>query len=109
MADPSTTFREEVAIVRAAIVHPAGFDLDIFGGVLCIRSAGGPMNTEEMGIEVEWNTVVGAKPDVGVRRFTREQPDEAATFFVQKRHELRMGLDFEEIDARAHLRRESPR
>ena len=98
---------EEIALVKAVLDHPAGFDLDLFGGQLVIRS-GEPVDDEET-IEVEWQLMVGAKPDAGSKLFPRAQAQQAAVFFVEKRHERRIGLDFEQLDMAAHTRRESPR
>ena|SRR5271157_46984 len=96
MEDPAATFQEEVAIVKAAIAHPAGFDLDFGGGLIFIRT------TDQLTIEVEWKDMKGAeeKEIVDYKSFPVEQIDEAATFFVQKRHELRLGIDFEAFDSR---------
>ena len=101
-------YQAEVDLVRSVINHPAGFDLDLFGGMLVIRSTGGPMSNEET-FEVEWNMMIGSKAEVGTKSFPKEQPGEAANFFVKKRHELRCGIDFEQIDMAAHTKRESPR
>lgn len=84
----------EVALVKAVIEHPACFDLNMFGDMLTIRTTGGPFNNEET-IEVEWE----CKTDEGTKSFTREQSEEAARFFVAKRYELRLGIDFEAEDA----------
>lgn len=102
------TKAEEINLVRAVIDHPAGYDLDLFGGMLIIRSTGGPMNDEET-IEVEWNMMIGTKAEVGTQSFPKEQSELAAAFFVDKRHELRCGIDFEQIDMAEHMKRESPR
>ena len=96
-------FRNEVILVKAVIAHPAGFDLDFGGGLIFIRT------TDQETIEVEWDTVVDAKVHKDHKSFSVEQLDEAATFFVQKRHELRLGIDFEVEDFQASRRRESPR
>ncbi len=99
---------EEINLVKAVIDHAAGFDLDLFGGMLVIRSTGGPMNDEET-IEVEWNMMIGTKAEVGTQSFPKDQSQQAAIFFVEKRHELRCGIDFEQIDTWQHMKRESPR
>lgn len=99
---------EEINLVKAVIDHPAGFDLDLFGGMLIIRSTGGPMNDEET-IEVEWDFMIEAKANVGTQSFPKTESLAAATFFVEKRHELQCGIDFEQIHMAEHVRRESPR
>ncbi len=101
-------FQAEVYLVTSVITHAAGYDLDLFGGMLVIRSTGGPMNDEET-FEVEWNMMIGTKSEVGTQSFPRDRPEQAATFFVTKRQELRLGLDYERIDAATTLKRESPR
>jgi hypothetical protein len=103
MPDPATTFREEVALVRAVIAHPAGFDLDFGGGLLFIRT------TDQETIEVEWDVILGAKSHKDYKSFPVGQLDEAATFFVQKRHELQLGIDFEMFEYEKTRHRESPR
>jgi hypothetical protein len=99
---------EEIALVQAIIDAPAGYDLDLFGGMLIIRSTGGPMNDEET-IEVEWNMMIETKAEVGTQSFQKTDSLAAARFFVEKRHELRCGIDFEQLDMAAHMRHESPR
>jgi hypothetical protein len=103
------TREEEVALVEAVINCPVGYDLDLFGGMMCIRTTGGPMNMEET-VEVEWEVMIGAKPNRGTQSFPKNPTDirAAAQFFVDKRHELQIGIDYEEMDL-ASLKRESPR
>ncbi len=104
MPDPALQFREEVALVKAVIQHPAAFDLDFGGGLIFIRT------TDQETIEVEWSAMVDAKVHQDHRSFPVEQIDEAASFFVAKRHELRLGFDFEHYDfVEMAPRRESPR
>ncbi len=103
MPNPVLQFREEVALVSAVIAHPAGFDLDFGGGLIFIRT------TDQETIEVEWEAMVGAKVHKDHKSFPIEQRDEAASFFVQKRHELRLGIDFEVFDFEQAPHRESPR
>ena len=91
---PTFDIPAEIALVKAILAHPAGYDLD-FGGILCIRPTGGPFNDQETW-EVEWQPNPGApKSPIEVKSFPKEQLDEATTFYVQKRHELGWGLDFE--------------
>lgn len=102
--------RAEIELVRAVIDHPAGFDLDLFGGMLLIRSTGGPMNHgDDPTIEVEWNMMIETRAEVGTQSFPRDQGAQAAEFFVRKRHELRCGIDFEQIDWVERVKHESPR
>ncbi len=85
------TREEEIALVVAVLEAPAGYDLDLFGGMLQIRSAGAPFGSEES-IEVEWEET---EEKLIVRSFPKGEVLAAATFFVEKRHERRLGLDFE--------------
>jgi hypothetical protein len=103
MPDPALQFREEVALVTAVIRHPAAFDLDFGGGLIFIRT------TDQETIEVEWAAMVGAKAHTDHKSFEAAQLDEAAAFFVTKRHELRLGFDFEQFDFEQTSHRESPR
>ncbi len=91
--DPTLQFDAEVAIVKQVIAHPAGFDLDFAGGLIFIRS------TDQETYEVEWNVTLNGKGEHDHKSFEVEQLHEAAVFFVQKRHELRLGIDFEAFDA----------
>ncbi len=90
---------EEITAVKAVIAHPAGFDVSVFGDRIMIRTTGGPMNDEET-VEVEWKIpfVKGSKGH-GSKSFPRVQLDEAVAFFVDKRHELQLGIDYEGDDA----------
>lgn len=75
----------EVELVLAVLTHRAGFDISIFGGMLVARS------TEDGRFCVGSDFVF---PDiVGEQVFT--DPLSAAEFFVQKRHELKIGVDYE--------------
>jgi hypothetical protein len=104
MPDPALQFREEVALVKAVVGHPAAFSLDFGGGLIFIRT------TDQETIEVEWSAMVGAKVHHDHKSFPVEQLDEASAFFVSKRHELRLGFDFEHFDfVEKAPRRESPR
>jgi len=100
--------QNEVDLVKAVLSHPAGYELDLLGAILTIRSPGGPQNTEES-IEVEWNAMIGTKPEVGSEVFDKSDLEGAAMFFVKKRHALRLGIDFEAVDVWQKVRRESPR
>ena len=85
----------EIDLVATLLEHPAGFDLDLFGGLLVIRSAGSPMTSPKT-IQVEWETNEGdTSQHTYVRSFPREALREAATFFIKKRHKLQLGLDYE--------------
>jgi hypothetical protein len=88
------TREQEVELVKTVISHEAGYDLDLFGGMLCIRSTGGPINNEET-IEVEWQSPHDTP--LQVKSFPKAELDSAARFFVEKRHDLGIGLDYEPV------------
>lgn len=82
---------EEVALVVAVLKHPAGYNLD-FAAHLGIRS------TDQGTIEVEWTEYeVGdsGKSQEMVKSFPESDLEEAAKFYVEMRHELQYGLDYE--------------
>jgi hypothetical protein len=87
MKDPAEGFDEEVELVVAVLKHPAGYDLDLFGGMLFIRS------TDQETYECEWET--GSMPKTDHKSFPQDQIKEAAIFFVKKRHEMALGVDYE--------------
>ena len=79
----------EEELVVAVITHKAGFDLDLFGGMLCARG------TEQGVFCVSWNTDAASAGGPSDQEEEFKDPVEAATFFVQKRHELKLGMDYE--------------
>lgn len=81
------TKEEEIEIVYQAITHPAGFDVDI-AGVLLVRQYEHPQWA------VEWENYDNShNREISVKEF--DDPKEAARFFVEKRHEMEIGLDFD--------------
>jgi len=102
---------EEIALVVAVLEHPAGFDLDFAGGWACIRTTGrGTIEVEWRELapqkiyfpnksippkELKYNTKVTPKEIERVESFPIESTKEAATFFINKRHELEFGRDYE--------------
>lgn len=87
----------EAKMLADFLNHPAGFNVD-FAGILCIRPC-----SEEIPIKtwaVEWDSFV-SKNQVCTHTKVFNDLHEAAYFFVQKRHELRYGLDFEKEDMEA--------
>ena len=81
----------ETAIVKAVLAHPAGYNID--WGAL---HSGGPFCTEET-FDVEWELSLDGKTStMEVKSFPADTLDEAAAFYVRKRHELEWGLDFEQ-------------
>ena len=74
---------EEIKLLYQVITHPAAFIIDLFGGMLYLRST---CDDYEVGCDAEkgyeWH-----------RSFSDAL--EAVTFFVEKRHERELGIDFE--------------
>jgi hypothetical protein len=82
----------EIALITALIKHHAGYAVDLFGGLICIRS------TDQNTFEVEWdircidgNENLESKIDY----LSFSNAEEAAKCFVEKRHEFKLGVDFE--------------
>jgi hypothetical protein len=88
--------------VKAVLSHPAGFHVSIFA-MLDIRT------TDQDTIEVEWELSMDERrklPDPATtktdhRSFPRASMDEAVAFFVDKRRERELGVDYE---AKAYAR-----
>jgi hypothetical protein len=86
------TIEEEIKHLITFLQHPAGFDVDM-AGQLCIR----PIYEVREFWEVSW-----AEPEETVAcEYHKEfvSLEEAAIFFVEKRHYLCLGLDFNELAA----------
>jgi hypothetical protein len=83
---------KEIDLIITVIGHPAGFDVDLFGGMICIRS-------HCDGYEVAWEEAqaVGGIFGKRLKKLYKDFTDlkEAAAFFVDKRYELELGLDIE--------------
>ena len=77
----------EIQIVLQVINHPAGFDLDLFGHMLNIGSTNSNW-------EVTWEELLDDQIVETYKEFF--SVEEAARFFVEKRHDLQLGIDFEE-------------
>ena len=96
------TIEEEIQHVINFLSHPAGFDVDL-GGMLCIRPIDEYSPPEHW--EVDWieNAEVEVSPAFPYE-FHKEFStlEEAATFFVEKRHYMCSGLDFEKIYMYSH-------
>ena len=80
--------QEEINIIMAVIEHPAGFDIDLFAGALCIRS-------HSEGYEVSWEEPSKHAMHTNIPYKDFAELKAAVTFFVDKRHELQLGIDFE--------------
>ena len=82
------TKEEEIALIKNIITHPAGFNLGLHM-LLTIRS-------HSDGFEVAWGKAAKCIDEYDknyYKDFTDAQ--EAAEFFVNKRHELELGIDIE--------------
>lgn len=86
------TIDEEIEMLITLLRHPGGFDVGM-GGIMCIRpiDEGSPPTFWE----VDWEE----REDDTTLTFSREFPnlEEAARFFVEKRHYLCEGADFQLI------------
>jgi hypothetical protein len=86
------TIEEEIQHLITFLRHPGGFDVDM-SGILCIRpiDEGSPPTSWE----VDWEEI----DDGIILNFSKEFPnlEEAAQFFVEKRHYLCEGADFQLI------------
>jgi hypothetical protein len=78
---------EEVEVLTKIMQHPAGFNVDLFGGLLTLRGLPG-------GVYAVSETKDAASPSYDEEN-TFLSAREAAEFFVKRRLELRLGVDFE--------------
>jgi hypothetical protein len=78
------TREEEIQLVHNLLLHPAGFDIDI-AGLLWVRQYEWPRWA------VEWE--ISGTTKVEVKEF--DDALEAATYFVNRRHEMKLGLDYD--------------
>ncbi len=86
------TIEEEIQHLMIFLSHPAGFDVDM-GGILCIRPVdeGSPPTNWA----VDWEEhIEGVRYDYE-KYFSSLA--EAVKFFVEKRHYMCNGLDFDQI------------
>ncbi len=79
---------EEFHPIFNLITHPAGFIVDLFGGMLYIRP-------HCDGYEVGWKTFENGMECDWHKQFVHDEAQEAVMFFISKRHELQLGVDFE--------------
>jgi hypothetical protein len=80
--------QQEVALVTMVLLHPAKFDLDLFG-LMNIRT------TEQETIEVSWSDSSPKVIGLQVKSFPLARLVQAVEFFVQKRHERKLGEEYE--------------
>lgn len=75
----------EISLIVEVITHPSGFGIDLFGNLLYIhRNDNGKY-------------AVGRDPLLqnGVWEEEFNKPEDAAKFFVEKRHEMKIGYEYE--------------
>lgn len=70
------------------MIYPAGFVINILEGVLQIRPI-------FVGYEVSWHEIIDGQAVETFKNFV--DPLEASVFFVSKRHDLQIGIDFNGI------------
>lgn len=87
------TIEDEIAALVAFLKHPAGFNVDMCG-LLCIRPVDECSPPETW--EVDWEHNINGTQCNFHKVFLNLE--EAAQFFVEKRHYLCLGLDFEAIE-----------
>ena len=88
----------EIALIIAVLKHSAGFDLDLFGGMLSVRS------TDQSTFEVDWDQDWEEFDETPGKRYESfSTAEEAARYFVEKRHKYRLGVDFEQEDFKENL------
>ncbi len=93
-----TSIEEEISLVIAVLKHPAGFDLDLFGGMLTVRS------TDQNTFEVDWYQDWEEFDETPGKRYESFSTiEEAARYFVEKRYQYRLGVDFEQEDFKENL------
>jgi len=78
---------EEVAMLITFLSHPAGFDVGMFGRMLHIRGIDEHCPSQRW--EVKWEELSG----MSYKEF--DDLPSAAIFFVELRHTMQLGLDFE--------------
>ena len=78
----------EIAMIYQVITHPAGFILDLFGGLLTLRS-------HCDGYEVAWKEYLDGMECDFHRDFKHGEAMDAVLFFVEKRFDHQCGIDFE--------------
>lgn len=78
---------DEVDFVVQVITHPAGFDLDLFA-MLCCRPT-------DQGVYCVTYNPTGEYNDPDKWEECFEDPVEAARYFVAKRNEMKLGIDYE--------------
>lgn len=92
------TITYEILLIIAVLKHPARFNLDLFGGMLTVRS------TDQNTFEVEWDQDWEEFDETPGKRYESfSTAEEAARYFVEKRHQYRLGVDFETEDIKENL------
>lgn len=95
--------RDEILAIYKLLTHPAGFDINLYGDLLTVRS------TDQNTYEVEWSD--DALPEEGMansfcyRSF--KSPLRAAATFVHYRHAWKLGEDYVAEACRAAQRTNS--
>lgn len=80
--------QEEIDLIYKVITHPAAFIIDLFGGLLSIRS-------HSDGYEVAWKEYIDDMECEFHRDFRHDETMDAVIFFVEKRFDHQCGIDFE--------------
>ena len=80
---------DEIKLITSLMEHPAGFNVEYSGGMICIRS------TDQLTIEVEWIESDNKHQWKSFRNSNHDDIVSAATFFCKKRRELIYGEEVE--------------
>lgn len=88
------TIDEEIALTYNILISPVGYVLNILEGELQIRPI---YNLSDIGWEMSWHEIIDGYAVDTFKNFT--DPLMAATFFVEKRHELQIGMDMHENES----------
>ena len=78
--------KEEIALIIKVLTHPAGFNIDLFGGLLSINSTEDPCCWEVTG-------------SVNGKEYWKSfsTVEEAAMFFCEERRRRQLGIDLEKF------------
>lgn len=80
---------QEIEILHKVLILAPGYNIDLFGEMLYIRS-------HCDGYEVGWEAIEDGMQCNWHKEFAYDESMDAVIFFVEKRYELQLGIDFEQ-------------
>ena len=80
--------QDEIELIEKVLLHPAGFIIDMFGGLLSVQ----PTEHEAFGVMYDPDYTDGARPE---QQYWFHSAREAAEMFVELRIRYQIGLDME--------------